>query len=206
MATLGTPAGLAARYTPGVALGSQDAGLQLALDRVEAQIAAYLGFPEATAGSGRTLVSTSYTDYLDGPDCLDSSRILLTPGPVTAITTIHDDPNWTYGSDTLVDSSGYLLDDWGRVWITPTGTHAWSSSPRAIKVVFVAGWTAASEDDPALLDAIYRQTATVISGWRAAGATQIQAGRTSKQLPIPSLRDDVIEALRPYRVRGSWMQ
>jgi hypothetical protein len=90
--------------------------------------------------------TASYTAYIDGP----GGRALVLPvWPVTAIASIHDDPEWTWGADALVSSSDYAILDGreGLVLLTETATHgAWSRARRAIKVTFTAGFTSVPAD------------------------------------------------------------
>jgi len=103
-------------------------------------IAKYLGYPSATVGGTPTAESASYTRYLDGP----GGRILtLDVYPVTAITSIYDDPTWDYTSACLVASGDYAIveGDRGMIILSSTSTHGtWSAAKRAIKATFAAGY------------------------------------------------------------------
>lgn len=131
---------------PGLS-GGEDAALNALLSAIESAVASRLGIPPVTAGGSAVLDDATYTFYLDGPAWRESRRIRIPVQPVQSITSIHDDPDWTYGSADLVAASDYTLDgETGNVWILPTASHAWSRRKRAIKVVAVCGWTSAPED------------------------------------------------------------
>lgn len=118
-----------------------DTELGLIITSADTMLATYLGFPPASALVAPTCTVATYTEYLDGPSMKDPTRLDLRVRPVASITTIHDDTLRAYGADTLVSSGEYFLDgDEGRVFLSETGSHAWSTYRRAIKVVYTAGW------------------------------------------------------------------
>ena len=130
---------------PGLS-GGEDASLNALLVTIEAAIAARIGFPAVTAGGSATLDASTHTFYLDGPVERERRRIRIPLQPTQSITTIHDDPEWSWAADSLVDAADYTLDKAsGNCWINPTAAHAWSKRARAIKVVAVCGWTSAPE-------------------------------------------------------------
>jgi uncharacterized phiE125 gp8 family phage protein len=122
------------------------------IDRADAAIAQRLGFP-TTGGGALTLASSSYTAY---PDAENGGRVSgdtlrLTPWPVSAITTIHDDQrgaNTVYDSGSLIAAADYELDGpAGRVYLVPVRVFgAFSSYRRRCRVVFVAGWATLPAD------------------------------------------------------------
>jgi uncharacterized phiE125 gp8 family phage protein len=130
----------------------EDALLLTFIDRADAAIAQRLGFP-TTSGGALTLASSSYTAYPDAENGgrVDGSTLRLTPWPVSAITTIHDDQrggNVAYDSGSLVSSADYELDGpAGRVYLVPVRVFgAFSSYRRRCRVVFVAGWATLPAD------------------------------------------------------------
>ena len=208
MATLTNTIDFAAQ-TRGIKVGTQDNATQRALAAAESQIAKRLGWPRPGVGLPRTLRTATYTARLNGPDALNSRALLPNPHFVTSVTSINQDSNWTFGSSTLVTSTDYELMEDGEVWTTPLGTTSWICSPKSIQVIFVAGFEPDDEntDITDLLDAIYRQAAIILTGWRTgSNTTSISAGRTSRQTNVPKLSEDVLEQLRPYRSRGAWLQ
>lgn len=91
------------------------------------------GIEEYTA---RKFVSRSYTEYYDG----DGTRVLLLRQfPIVSITSIHDDPDRNYNSDTLIDADDYVSDDdIGKV--TLVDIDAFTKGIHAIKVIYTAGY------------------------------------------------------------------
>ena len=125
----------------------EDTNIDQLIVFADAAIANYLGFPPVSAGGQATIESATYTEYLDGPTLERVSVVQLPLRPVTSITTIHDDPDWAYGAGDLVASTDYtLIGRTGKVALVPTGSHAWSTAYRSIKVVFVAGFTTIPEE------------------------------------------------------------
>jgi len=76
----------------------------------------------------------TYTEYYDG----DASRHLFVNNtPLISITSIYDDPDWVWGSDTLLVASTYRIVD-GK-YVTLNG-EAFSSYDQSIKIVYRAGY------------------------------------------------------------------
>lgn len=127
-------------YLPGLGASAESTLIGYLIARVDVVFARYLGYDE-------TIEDTTYTEYLDGPTLDDAEAIKLGVRPVVSVTTIHDDPDWSYGSGDLVDSGDYTVDlAMGVVHLNPTASHAWSTSKRAIKVVYVAGYATVPAD------------------------------------------------------------
>lgn len=105
--------------------------------------ASYCGWPAASATALPTMESASYTFYVTG----EGGRDLLLPvRPITAVSSVYDDPTLDFTASTyLVSSSDYTL-----TWIPGTGqmlrlsstaTHGvWSTTPGAIRIVCTAGY------------------------------------------------------------------
>ena len=73
-------------------------------------IARYCGYPAATAGGAPTMESATYTHYSGTSQVVRRSGrdLVLEPYPVTAITSIYDDPDEEYTAAELVASSDYV--------------------------------------------------------------------------------------------------
>lgn len=82
---------------------------------------------------GRTFRALDYTEYHDG------GVVALFPdqNPINSITSIHEDSDWVYGSDKLVDSSDYKLMDEKYIVFD----KFLSIGEGAIKLVYNAGYT-----------------------------------------------------------------
>jgi len=84
----------------------------------------------------RTFESQTFTEY-HSCDRYQKS-IFLKQRPVTSITSVHDDPDWVYGADSLVSDTEYTFSaDSGILY----SSGFWGSGRKNIKVVYVAGYT-----------------------------------------------------------------
>lgn len=119
---------------------SEDTLLESLILQAGGMIARFCSYPPASAGAEPTMESASYTRYYDGP----GGRILtLDVRPVTAVASIYDDIDLTWGADTLIASSNYAILDGttGRVLLTATSGESFSGAEMAIKATFTAGYT-----------------------------------------------------------------
>ena len=193
-------------YLPGIASGA-DSELNTLLGNCEAVIARLLGFPPATAGQGSVLTSATYTFYLDGPSVTDPRMLQLPVTPVTAITSIHDDSLWGYGSAYLVASGDYtLVIEDGQVWIDPDGGHAWSTGKRNLKVICTAGYATGGATPTSLKEGILRYASfayTLKKGGH--GRRTASAGGNSVTFDLPPMPDDVRRMLLPFRCPSQWL-
>lgn len=88
-----------------------------------------------------TLVSATLTEYYDG----DGSRVLLTRSwPITSITAMYIDPDRSYGSDTLIASAYYMIDN--ALGGIKLDGETLLSGFQSVKLTYVAGWTTAPTD------------------------------------------------------------
>ncbi len=84
--------------------------------------------------TNRTWEQTTFTEYYSSEE---SDTVFLKNYPVSSITTIHDDPDWVYGSDTLVSSDDYTYDEKDGI-VYYNGDFF--TGRNNIKVVYVAGY------------------------------------------------------------------
>jgi uncharacterized phiE125 gp8 family phage protein len=84
----------------------------------------------------RTFEADEYTEYYDGKY---SSELQLNVYPVSALTSVHDDVDRVYGSDTLIDSSDLVL--YGEEGIIYYDGDVFSDGRKNVKVVYTAGYT-----------------------------------------------------------------
>lgn len=189
-------------YLPGITGTGQDTLLEELITRAEAAIALRLHFPPASAGGARSIEQTTYTHYVGrvpGVGVIDSATIQLPVRPVTAITTIHDDPDWTYPAGDLVASADYVVDgEAGIVRLVPNSTHGgFSTGIGAVRVVYVAGWTT----DPSQM-----RTAVALlvqHYWRLrkdGGRSSVSEGGVSDQLRDETMPDSVAQLVDPYQL------
>lgn len=80
--------------------------------------------------------SDTYTEYHSIKDA-DANKIYLRNYPVTDITSLHDDPDWEYGSGTMISADDYTYDpDAGIIYYN----SYFDVGDRNIKVVYTAGY------------------------------------------------------------------
>ena len=81
-------------------------------------------------------MTASYTEYFDG----GGSWLFPDHSPITAITSIHEDEDWEWASDTEIDSEYYRAADSNSIYYDGIFTKG----PQSIKVVYTAGYTASN--------------------------------------------------------------
>ena len=93
-------------YIRGLSGTAEDSNLEIMVDRVDAMIARWLGWPLNAAGK-YTVASGSYVLYLTG----NGTKSLHLPiFPVSSVASIYDDPDLAYDdSADLVAASDYTL-------------------------------------------------------------------------------------------------
>lgn len=85
----------------------------------------------------RTFESAVFTEYYSGRN--KQEKVFLKNYPIISITSIHDDSDRVYGSDTLISSDDYTYDsDTGIVYIEGGVFKGFNN----IKIVYTAGFTA----------------------------------------------------------------
>lgn len=76
----------------------------------------------------------TYTEYQDGQG---SKYLFVNNIPIISVTSIHDDDDWVWGSDTLIDSSQYrVIDDRYIVW----RDDYFDNADQNVKIVYKAGY------------------------------------------------------------------
>ena len=183
-------------YIPALSGTAEDTNLDTLIGRLHRVFAWYLGFQPNAPGNNPSLETTTYTKYMDGPG---GQALRLPYIPVQSITSIHDDPDRVYGAADLVDSGDYeLFGDEGLVMLKNAGTQsAWSTSTRAIKIVFVGGY--ATVPGP-IVHAGGLQLAHWWVGRNSVGKTNVSQGGGSATMKTLELLPEVKEALAPYRM------
>jgi len=82
----------------------------------------------------------NYTEYLDG---MGSKYLFVNNVPINSITSIHDDDEWDFTTDDLVDSSSYRIVD--KKYIV-NKDYLFSLGDQNIKIVYNAGYSAIPYD------------------------------------------------------------
>lgn len=84
---------------------------------------------------GRSALTTTYTEYFNVG--VGSACFPLKAFPVTSITTVHNDIDWSFAATTLVDATNYTVDtSSGLLYVEP---DCLICGFRALKVVYVGG-------------------------------------------------------------------
>ena len=89
--------------------------------------------------TNRIWAEATYTEYHS--TCKGDKKILLDNYPIGSITSLYDDDDWVYGSDTLIDTDDYTFhSESGIVYYC----SQFSEAQNNIKIVYVAGYTDAN--------------------------------------------------------------
>lgn len=194
-------------YLPEIQGTGIDAELTALISRVETAIARFLSFPEVTQSStvlGPTLDSHAYTFHLDGPQYMNPSVLQLPVKPVTAIASIHSDPDRQYGSDTLIDATTYTFNKHtGQVFLDPIkATDTFDRSFRAIKAVVTAGYTSSTAPHD-LKHAICVWASQMQRNKSAQGRNSISNRGGSITASPKFMPEEVKELIYPFRCFGA---
>ena len=162
----------------------------------------------------RNFEGGTFTEYHPG----GSEFVHLRNFPVTSVTSVKLDPNYVFGSDTLVSSSSYVTHtDWGviqslagpflprsREGLVNSEIRIWTRGPRVVQVVYATATSAVPNDVKEayarLIGSWYRRVKTESSvsfiDLRAQdfGDMSVSYAGTPEGLP-----DDVLHLLAPYR-------
>ena len=137
----------AKQMIPALSSGStEDTLLTSLISAVGAAMAAWCGYPSASAGAAPTMESATYTRYQDGPG---ERLLVLDVWPVTSITSIYDSQDRSYRASDQVASGDFTLveGERGLVELDWDASHgSWSTARRAIKSTYVAGWATVPEN------------------------------------------------------------
>tara|TARA_Y100000992_G_C21252043_1_gene486408 strand:+ start:400 stop:1008 length:609 start_codon:yes stop_codon:yes gene_type:complete len=185
-------------YLPEVTGTGSDTELSDLLDRVEANVARFLGFPAPDSSNTPKLDVNTYTLYIDSYWIDDISVLQLPLKPVVTITSVHADPDRVYGSDTEVNSDEYEIDkQQGLLIIKPnTSTVGFTKSYRGNKVVGTFGFTLYHKD---IVHAICVY-ASQLHRAKTSQGKQSQTVRAASTTYLPNtMPSEVKEILYPYR-------
>lgn len=175
--------------------------------RATAALAQWCGYPMPSTGARATLESATYVLCLTG--LREDRRRLLLPfdgGRVTAITSIYDDPDRDWTSDTLVASSDYTLRSReGEVFLSSSSVQgAWTYDPEgAVKVTMTAGWTATGGANPVDLP-VEQAILMLVQHWARlrteAGRTSVGASGVSVGTRDETIPESVQQLMSPYKL------
>lgn len=169
---------------------------------VSQRLAAWCGYPRGSGGAAPTMERATYVQYLTGTG---GRELVLPVWPVVSVTSVYDDPDLTWSSSTLVDSGDYSLIDAavGRLLLTATSNQgAWSTTPGAIKVTYIAGNDTPEE---ALRHAARVYVRHLFERRRSVGRESESNNGASAtfELPAGPVPPAVRELARPYRLPGA---
>lgn len=107
-----------------------------------ALIARVCGYPTPSASAAPTMLSTAYTLIIDSPG---GRNLSLPVWPVTAVSSVYDDPGGDFESTDLVDSGDYTIKYLpGAGWVlrlTKDSTlGGWSRGRQCIQIAFTGGY------------------------------------------------------------------
>lgn len=117
----------------GIASGttSEDSILSFFINEISARCNSY---------TGRFILSKSYTEYYDGDG---SEELFLKNYPVTVVSSIYDDVNREFNSNSLISSDNYIVETTSgiiRLW----NRMAFNCGKANIKIVYTAGYAIAN--------------------------------------------------------------
>ena len=185
-------------YLPEITGTGSDTELSNLLDRVEATIARWLGFPSPDTSNTPKLDVNTYTLYIDSYWIDDISVLQLPLKPVVTITSVHADPDRVYGADTEVNSDEYEIDKQQGLLIikTNTSTVGFTKAYRGNKVVGTFGFTLYHKD---IVHAICVY-ASQLHRAKTSQGKQSQTVRAASTTYLPNtMPSEVKEILYPYR-------
>ena len=185
-------------YLPEITGTGSDTELSNLLDRVEATIARWLGFPSPDTSNTPKLDVNTYTLYIDSYWIDDISVLQLPLRPVVTITSVHADPDRVYGADTEVKADEYEIDKQQGLLIikTNTSTVGFTKAYRGNKVVGTFGFTLYHKD---IVHAICVY-ASQLHRAKTSQGKQSQTVRAASTTYLPNtMPSEVKEILYPYR-------
>ena len=190
-------------YLPPLSGTTEDTTIDAIVKRASSMIADRLGWFPATTGADASIESTTYTirTYL-GPLSarVYGRRLRLPVRPVTSVTSIHDDPDWTFATGDLVASTAYtVLGEDGEIILTPSGGHVWSVGEGSIKIVCVAGYVTIPEW---ARQACGELTHHLWDLRHVQGKRSLSQNGVSVGLRVETIPDAVDEILQPYKILG----
>ena len=148
----------------------------------------------------RKFLTRSHTEYKDGRR---NNRILLKQWPVTAITSVYDDPASEF-TDGLIDAGDYAIDD--AVGVVLLNGRQFINGTRNVRVVYTAGYTDTTEI--ADLEDACLQLVTFYFDKRNDETVQVETknknNETTRYLQqIPKYIRDMIEPYKRFEVPGA---
>ena len=185
-------------YLPETQGTGADSALTSLIERVESQVARFLGF--GFQETSPTLDSSSVTVYVDAPMSTNSMVLQIPIKPLVSVASVHTDPDLVFGSDTLLDPSEYEIDlSNSRIILNKNvATRGFYSSFRSNKIVCTVGFDPSSPP-PDLVHAICILASQAQRSKSTSGKMQINQRGSSLKPSLPGLSQDVKELLFQFR-------
>jgi|TARA_R100000081_G_scaffold83614_1_gene51731 hypothetical protein len=185
-------------YLPEISGTGADTELSNLLDRVEAAIARFLGYPAPDSSNTPTLAVSTYTFFIDSYWYTDISVLQVPVKPIVSITSVHADPDRAYSADTEINADEYEIDkQQGLLIIKPdTSTVGFTNAYRGNKVVGTFGFTLFHKD---LVHAVC-VFASHLYRAKSSQGKKSQSVRNATTTYSPNVMpDEVRQILYPYR-------
>ena len=168
---------------------TQDAQILQMIVSVQAQV---------TKKISRNLESSEHTEYHDG----DGTHILLVKEfPITAVASLHDDPERVYGDDTLISVDDYMFKDvdGGKPGAIRLEIGFFYKAMQSIKVVYTGGYTQSTVPEDIKMALIKLVGAEQIESNGAIFAIPADGEDTGGTYRPAVLRKRAWEVLKQYR-------
>lgn len=201
MSSLVSPSDLKGIYIRdvGASVTTEDTTLQVFCDAASALLARVCGYVPASVSAAPTMLSTSYTLYLDARG---ESEISLPCSPITTVSSFYDDPGHLWQSGNLLSSSDYEVDPQAPhvIRLLRSGQHPtvsgdpWHPAKRALKIAVTAGFGTVPAD---LKDACALQV-------KAMWESRASASKDRDQRK-PTIASAVRERLAAYILPSAWV-
>ena len=135
-------------YLPEYTGTASDTELGNLLDRVESDVARFLGFPIYDSGTTPVLTAQTYTLHIDEPMYTNHMVLQLPIRPLISVSSIHSDADREYGADTEITAAEYIIDkQLARIILKfNVSTEGFVTAFRGNKVVVSAGYATALAD------------------------------------------------------------
>lgn len=168
-----------------ISVSTFDTNLTALVSQVDKLIKTYLG---------RNIeAQTGIVEYHDGDG---TDEIHLNEWPSITITSVHDDVERNFNSDTLIASTDYFVDDPSGILILFNEESHFQSGKQNVKVVYNAGYATVPVD---LVLAANKLVAHFFNKQGADGHIQETIGSYSTSYDKKTIPDDVREILNSYR-------
>jgi len=190
-------------YIPGLTSTGEDTNLDTLIGRADSVMAAWCGFPPASAGADPTLEDVTYTHYFDGPMTGDGRALMLQVVPVASVTTAKTDTGGDWAYATTIGSGDRTLDGVrGFLYVNPDASDGWVVGSRANEVVYVAGYAT-------IPGAIKHACGVLVAHWwrlrKERGKSSVSAGGSNVNTRDETLPDEVKQILSPFRLMDGFI-